>query len=140
MLAVTRSLLVYDGSNAIFRAAADKVTRCSTDLVAVPWNTAEVQAFLRAQFGARPFAFVLVEDDTVHVGRDTVGRLLRRRGVPTSVERLLTRAYPAVANPFGRVVHGREPADIHGTFPLDEAAKTHLDPLRRARTIPVESA
>jgi hypothetical protein len=137
---VTRSLLVYDGSNAIFRAAADAATRCSADLVAVPWDSAEVQAFLDAQFGFRPFAFVLVADDTVHVGRDTVERLLGERGVPSSVTRLFTRAYPAVADPFGRVVHGREPADIHGTFRLDDEARAHLDPLRRGRLIPVDSA
>jgi len=137
---VTRSLLVYDGSNALFRTAAEAATRCSSDLIAVPWQTDEIQAFLAAQFGSRPFAFVLVEGDSVHVGGDTVERLLRRRGVSTAVVRLLTGTYQTVADPFGRAVHGREPADIHGTFPLDDDARAHVDPLRRGYTIPVETA
>ncbi|WP_318569638.1 hypothetical protein [Salinigranum marinum] len=137
---MTRSLLVYDGSNALFRTAAEAATRYSSDVLTVPWQTAEIQAFLDAQFGSRPFAFVLVEGDSVHVGGDTVERLLRRRGISGPVVRFLTRAYPTVAAPFGRAVHGREPADIHGTFPLDDDARAHLDPLRRGYTIPVETA
>jgi hypothetical protein len=105
----------------------------------VPWDAREIQAFLDAQFGSRPFAFVLIEEDTVHVGEETVARLLRSRGVPESLTRALTRAYPVVAAPFGRVVHGRAPADIHGTFPLDDDARTQVEPLRRGYTIPVEA-
>jgi hypothetical protein len=134
-----RSLLVYDGSNRLFRAAADALAR-RPDLEPVPWGDDAVQSFLEAQFGARPFVFALVEDDGVHVGDAAVARLLRRRGVGRTVTAALERAYPGVAGPFGRLVHGREPADIHGSFPLDEAAAAHLEPLRRVRTVPVEEA
>lgn len=136
---MTRSLLIYDGSNALFRAAADLLTRRADGLVPVAWGSEPVQAFLEAQFGDRPFAFILVEESSVHVGESAVDRLLRDRGVDPAVASVLERLYPPVADPFGRAVHGREPADLHGTFPLTDAARAHLDPLRRAYEIPVES-
>jgi hypothetical protein len=135
---VTRSLLVYDGSNRWFRGIADALTRRSPDLRAVPWEADPIQAFLEAQFGSRPFAFVLIEGESVHVGEATVARLLRRRGTTGPVAALLERAYATGAAPFGRVVHGRAPADVHGTFRLDEAARAHVEPLRRGYEIPVE--
>ena len=137
---MTRSLLVYDGSSPLFRRAAAAVTRCSSDLRPVPWQSGAVQAFLDAQFGSRPFAFVLIEGESVHVGRETVERVLRRGGVGVPIAGLFGRLYPVVAAPFGRAVHGREPADLSGTFTLKAAAATHLRPLRRGYTIPVEEA
>jgi hypothetical protein len=136
---MSQSLLVYDDRPAWLRAAVEALTRCSDDLKPAAWHSSEIQAFLDAQFDARPFALVLIEEDVVHVGSATVERVLRSRGVASSLTRALSRAYPAVAGPFGRVFHGREPAELHGTFPLDEAARVHVDPLRRGRTIPVES-
>lgn len=135
---MNRSLLVYDGSNALFRAAAELLA-CRTDgLVPVPWGSERVQKFLEAQFDDRPFAFMLVDETSVHVGAASVDRVLRDRGVDPAVASLLERLYPPVAGPFGRAVHGREPADIHGSFPLADAAREHLDPLRRDHEIPVE--
>jgi hypothetical protein len=131
-----RPLLVYDGSKRLFRTAANRLTDGAT-LRPVRWGHESVQAFLDAQFGSRPFAFILVEDDHVHVGAETVTRLLRKGGVDGGVARLFERAYPTVAGPFGRVVHGQAPADITGSFPLDEQARGHLAPLRREQTIPV---
>jgi expansin (peptidoglycan-binding protein) len=136
---MTRSLLVYDGSKRAFRAAAAALA-CRTDLVPVPWESEAVGAFLEAQFGGRPFAFVLVEGDDVHVGSGTVERLLRRRGVRPSVAAALAGAYPHVAGPFGRVAHGREPADLDGTFPLDPEARAHVASLREGHEVPVEEA
>jgi hypothetical protein len=135
---MSRPLLVYDGRTRWLRAVADTVTRCS-DVTPVPWESDAIQAFLRAQFGSCPFAFMLIDDDTVHVGSETVERVLRRRGVGASVSRLFGRAYPLAAGPVGRLFHGREPADIDGSFRLTEEAKAHIDPLRYARTIPVDT-
>jgi hypothetical protein len=60
-----RPLLVYDGSKQLFRTAANRLTDGAT-LRPVRWGHESVQAFLDAQFGSRPFAFILVEDDHVH--------------------------------------------------------------------------
>jgi hypothetical protein len=95
-----RPLLVYDGSRRLFRTAANRLTDGAA-LRPVRWGHESVQAFLDAQFGSRPFAFILVEDDHVHVGAETVVRLLRKGGIDGGVARLLERAYPTVAGPFG---------------------------------------
>jgi hypothetical protein len=135
---MTRPLLVYDGTSPLVRAAAEAFTH-GTDVLPVRWESPAVQAFLKAQFDARPFVFVLVEDGVVHVGSETVERALRERGVGRRLTGLFKRAYPAVAGPFGRVVHGREPADIDGSFRLTDAARTHADRLRRSYEVPVET-
>lgn len=81
---MARSILVYDGSNTLFRAAAETVERHSETLTLVPWESEPVQAFLEAQFGESPFAFILIDDDTVHVGDESVARVLSEQGVAQS--------------------------------------------------------
>ena len=137
---VKKSLLVYDGSNALFRTAAAAATSRSDELAAVRWGSEPVQAFLDAQFDARPFAFIFVEGDSVHVGTETVGRLLGRLGVADPVVDGLKRAYAVGGDPFGRVVHGRTVANIDGTFPLSPEAATHLEDLRQVHEIPVQDS
>lgn len=125
-----RSVLVYDGDTAGIGAVAGALTRLADGIVAVPWGCESVGAFLDAQFGGRPFAFVLIEGDAVHVGGAAVERLLRGR-LPGPVAGLARRLYDVVGGPFGRVVHGRRPADIDGTFPLAAGARPHAESLRR---------
>lgn len=137
---MSRALLIYDGDSPWVRTAAELLTVRSDEIAAAAWGSEAVQAFLDAQFGDRPFAFMLVDGSSVHVGETAVARALDRWGVDPPVADLLERLYPAVAAPFGRAVHGREPADLHGTYPLTDAARTHLEPLRRGYDIPVEHA
>lgn len=134
---MTRSLLVYDGSNPLFRAVVEAATRRSDEVVAARWASEPVQRFLEAQFDGHPFAFIFVEDDSVHVGGETVARVLSRAGAPDRLVDGLKRAYAVGGGPFGRVVHGRRVADLDGTFRLSAEAATHLEALRRAQDIPV---
>ncbi|MDS0221690.1 hypothetical protein NDI54_10065 [Haloarcula sp. S1AR25-5A] len=136
---MTQSLLVYDGSTDLFRRAAETVTHCATDITPVPWESDSIQAFLQAQFDDSPFAFILIEGESVHVGEAAVKEALEQLNIAPPVARLVEQAYPTAAAPFGRVVHGQVPAEIHGTFPLDPTAKAHIEPLRRVHTIPVET-
>jgi hypothetical protein len=137
---VTRSLLVYDGSAEPLRAAARAFERASEGVRLVRWESEPVQAFLRAQFDEAPFALLLVEGDSVHVGDAAVERILEREGTPEALADLVATVYPTVAGPFGRLVHGREPADRHETVRLTDAAREHLRPLRESHEIPVEEA
>ncbi|WP_299263662.1 hypothetical protein [Halorientalis sp.] len=134
-----QSLLIYDGSNSLFRAAAEATTRRLDEVVAVRWSAEPVQAFLEAQFDDRPFAFILVEGDSVHVGEATVGRVLGLIGLADALVDGLKRAYAVGGAPVGRLVHGRTVADLDGTFPLSAAAATHLADLRQVREVPVEA-
>ncbi|WP_138004773.1 hypothetical protein [Halalkalirubrum salinum] len=125
------SVLVYDGRKDAFRTVVDLLTRDMGDLVAAPWESARIQRFLEAQFGDRPFVFLLVEENSVHAGETAVRRALDARGLDPTIARTFERLYPKIADPFGRVVHGEAPADIHGTFELTPAAREHIDPIRR---------
>ncbi|MCQ4333840.1 hypothetical protein KM295_10170 [Natronomonas sp. F2-12] len=133
-----QSLLVYDGSNPLFRAVVTAATRRSEEIVAVRWSSEPIQAFLEAQFDARPFAFILIEGDSVHVGEETVERILCRAGLADSIVDALKRTYAVGGAPFGRLLHGRTVADLDGTFPLSAEAAAHLTDLRGVREIPVE--
>ncbi|MFB6205951.1 MAG: hypothetical protein ABEJ05_05425 [Haloglomus sp.] len=127
------SLLVYDGGNGLFRSGARQLSRLSDGLLLVPWRAEDTRRFLEAQFGDHLFAFVLIDPDAglVHAGGETVRRLLWERGAPRAVAVAAERTYSAVGDPFGRAVHGREPADIDGTFDIVDSARPHLDSLKR---------
>lgn len=137
---MSRPLLVYDGSSEPLRAAARAFERGSDDFRVVRWESEPIQAFLAAQFDDPPFALLVVEGDSVHVGDAAVQRIFEREGVPDALAAPIAAAYPAVAGPFGRLVHGRAPADRHETVPLTDAAREHLRPLRESHDIPVEEA
>jgi len=124
------SVLVYDGRKAAFRTAVDVLTYGMDDLIAVPWESAPIQRFLEAQFGDRPFVFVLIEGDAVHAGETAVRRAMDARGIADPLARGVESLYPRIADPFGRVVHGEAPADIHGTYRLDPDAREHIDAIR----------
>ena len=125
-----RSVLVYDGRKPAFRTAVDVLTYGMDDVIAVPWESEPVQEFLEAQFGSRPFVFVLIEDDAVHAGETAVRRAMDARGIASPLARGFQSLYPKIADPFGRVVHGEAPADIHGTYRLDPDAQVYIDDIR----------
>lgn len=127
------SFLVYDGRNRLFRAVARRVERLSGTVRLVPWRAAPTKRFFEAQFGDHLFAFALIDPDAdvVHVGTRAIRRLLCDRGVPEVVVAGAERAYATAGDRFGRLVHGRAPADIDGTFPIADAARPHLGALRR---------
>jgi len=132
---VPSAVVLYDGRHRTFRALADRLAT-RTDLVTAPLESTDARRFLDAQFDGRPFAFVLVEGASVHVGSAAVRRLLRRRGAGPTAD-LAARAYPVFAPAFGRVVHGQEPADLDGTLALADAAREPLSALRGV-SIPVD--
>lgn len=131
---------MYDGSREPFRAAARAFERGSDGFRLARWESEPIQAFLAAQFDDPPFALLVVEGDSVHVGDAAVERVLEREGAPQALADLVAGAYPTVAGPFGRLVHGRAPADRHETVALTDEAREHLRPLRESHEIPVEEA
>ena len=125
-----RSVLVYDGRKQAFRTAVDVLTYGMDDVIPVPWESAPAQQFLEAQFGSRPFVFVLIEGDAVHAGETAVRRAMDARGIAAPLARGFQSLYPKIADPFGRVVHGEAPADIHGSYRLDPEARKIIDEIR----------
>lgn len=124
------SVLVYDGRKEAFRTAVDVLTYGMDDVIAVPWESDVVQEFLEAQFGGRPFVFVLIEGNAVHAGETAVKKAMDARGIASPVARGVEALYPKIAAPFGRVVHGEAPAEIHGTYRLDPDAREFVESIR----------
>ncbi|MFA9516347.1 hypothetical protein ACERIT_03880 [Halopenitus sp. H-Gu1] len=128
------SVLIYDGRKKVFRTAVSVLTYGMEDVVSVPWESDPIQRFLEAQFGCQPFVFLFIEGDSVHAGETAVKRVLTARGIPPSLIPGFERLYSTIADPFGRIVHGEAPADIHGTFDLDPDARRYIDAIRRPDT------
>ncbi|WP_303703993.1 hypothetical protein [Haloquadratum walsbyi] len=105
----------------------------SSDIRFVPWQANITKEFFQAQFGDHLFAFVLInpEANLVHAGGETVRHLLQDKGVPRPVASTFEQIYQAISDPFGRVVHGQAPADIDGTFCIDESARPHVKTIQR---------
>jgi hypothetical protein len=116
----------------------EAAARRSEEIVAVRWGSEPIQAFLEAQFDARPFAFILIEGDSVHVGEETVERILRRAGLADPIVDAGKRTYAIGGAPVGRLLHGRTVADLDGTFPLSPEAAAYLAELREVREISVQ--
>lgn len=125
-----RPLLVYDGSRRVFRAIAEAVASCAA-VTPVRWESKAVQDFLTAQFGDGLFVFALIDGDTVYVGDEAVRELLEQFGVPAVISRRFAWLYVRAGGPFGRIVHGRTPADIHGSFPVNGEAQECLAAVRQ---------
>ncbi|MFC7177152.1 hypothetical protein [Halosegnis marinus] len=135
------SVLIYDGRRRLFRAVARAVGSRLDSVRVVGWQTDAAQRFLDAQFDARPFAFLLVDDEEVHAGGRTLARLLRDHGAGDRLAARVERLYGRAAGPMGRLLHGQEPADLDGSFRLTEEARGLLPRLRGQGTaIPVRES
>lgn len=121
-----RGVLIYDG-DCPFCSAASSALRRVRDVGIVAWDHEAAQAFLDAQFGAVPFALVFVDraDERVYVGREAARELCERAGLPVLVSDLVGDNYESLADAVRTVGDAdREPDTYHGTFPLDEAARS----------------
>ncbi len=128
------AVLVYDGDCPFCSAAATAMRRLP-QVGAVAWDDDAAQSFLRAQFGAVPFAlvFVDVEAERVYVGREAARELCERAGLPVLVGDLVGDNYESIADAV-RTATGldRDPDPYHDVLPLAEGAHDHADELAAA--------
>ncbi|MFB6234795.1 MAG: DUF393 domain-containing protein [Halopenitus sp.] len=129
-------MLIYDGDCPYCSIAAVALKRIES-IDAVDWEADAVGPFLDAQFDARPFAMLLVDpnEGRVYAGRSAAEELAERAGTPGIVGSLVRDNYDVIAETVGRL-SGREsePADVHDTYELTEAARERLPALRAAAT------
>jgi predicted DCC family thiol-disulfide oxidoreductase YuxK len=114
------SVLIYDGECPYCSVAARALERVE-DIGAISWYDERAQAFLEAQFGATPFAMVLVDstDQRVYAGRSAAEELTRRAGMPELVGSLVRDNYDTIARVVGAASRrGRDPADVHDQYDL----------------------
>ena len=127
-------VLIFDGDCPYCSIAAVALRRLE-GIEAVPWEADPVGPFLEAQFGDRPFAMVLVDprERRVYAGRSAAEELATRAGTPGIVGGLVRDNYDRIADVVGTLSgRGRDPADVHDTYPLDPAAGDLVDELRAA--------
>lgn len=135
-------VLIFDGDCPYCSIAAVALRRLD-DIEAVPWEAEPVGPFLDAQFGARPFAMVLVDpaEQLVYAGRSAAEELADRAGTPGIVGGLVRDNYDRIAGVVGALSgRGRDPDDFHDTYELTEEATGLVDSLRPAASDPPEPA
>jgi len=131
-------VLIFDGDCPYCSMAAVALRRLD-GVVAVPWEADPVGPFLDAQFGARPFAMVLVDpaERRVYAGRSAAEELADRAGTPGIVGGLVRDNYDRIAGLVGTLSgRGRDPDDVHDVYPLTDAAADAVDSLRSAADEP----
>jgi len=134
-------VLIFDGDCPYCSVAAVALRRLD-GVVAVPWEADPVGPFLDAQFGSRPFAMVLVDpgERRVYAGRSAAEELAERAGTPEIVGGLVRDNYDRIAGVVGALSgRGRDPADVHDTYELTDAASELVDDVRRAASDPPEA-
>ncbi len=136
----TAPVLIFDGDCPYCSIAAVALRRLD-GVVAVPWEADPVGPFLDAQFGARPFAMVLVDprEGRVYAGRAAAEELATRAGTPGIVGGLVRDNYDRIADVVGTLSgRGRDPDDYHEVYPLTDDARGRIDELRAAASDPPE--
>ena len=135
-------VLIFDGDCPYCSMAAVALRRLE-GVEAVPWEADPVGPFLDAQFGARPFAMVLVDpgERVVYAGRSAAEELADRAGTPGIVGGLVRDNYERIAGVVGALSgRGRDPADVHDTYDLNDDAAALVGTLRGAASEPPEPA
>ncbi|GAB7090877.1 hypothetical protein JCM18237_11480 [Halorubrum luteum] len=134
-------VLIFDGDCPYCSIAAVALKRLER-VVAVPWEADPVGPFLDAQFGARPFAMVLVDpqERRVYAGRSAAEELASRAGTPGIIGGLVRDNYDRIADTVGKLSgRGRDPADYHDEYELTDEASELVDDLRPAASEPPEA-
>ncbi len=127
-------VLIFDGDCPYCSVAAVALRRIE-GIVAVPWEADPVGPFLDAQFGARPFAMVLVDPrgGRVYAGRAAAEELAGRAGTPGIVGGLVRDNYDRIADVVGTLSgRGRDPDDYHEEYELRDPARELIEELRGA--------
>ncbi|GAA0506960.1 hypothetical protein SAMN04488066_101247 [Halorubrum aquaticum] len=133
-------VLIFDGDCPYCSIAAVALRRLD-DVAAVPWEADPVGPFLDAQFGARPFAMVLVDPDErrVYAGRAAAEELAERAGTPGIVGGLVRDNYDRIAGVVGALSgRDRDPDDFHDAYDLTDEAAALVETLRPAASEPPE--
>jgi predicted DCC family thiol-disulfide oxidoreductase YuxK len=114
------SVLIYDGECPYCSVAALALERIEA-VGAISWYDERAQSFLRAQFGATPFAMVLVDsaERQVYAGQSAAEELTRRAGMPGLAGSLVRDNYETIARVVGMASgRGRDPDDVHDRYDL----------------------
>jgi predicted DCC family thiol-disulfide oxidoreductase YuxK len=109
------SVLIYDGECPYCSVAARALERVE-NIGAISWYDDAAQSFLQAQFGATPFAMVLVDtsEQRVYAGQSAAEELTQRAGLPELVGSLVRDNYETIARVVGLASgRGRDPDDVH---------------------------
>lgn len=138
MVSMYDALVIYDGNSKYQDKIASGFKKLD-DVKAVQWKNETVQDFLQEQFGWKPESLIIVDDDTVYIGKHATEHLTNRQGVPT----MLSKFTKSRAEPFSTVASKllnftEDTDEIHGEFPIQPESKPYVDDLLSGTNIEIE--
>lgn len=132
------ALVIYNGDSKY----QDKITggfKKLDDIKAVQWSDETVQNFLEEQFGWTPKSLVVVDGDTVYIGKHATEHLTNRQGVPTMLSELTKSRAEPFSTVASKLLDFTEDTDeVHGEFPLQSEAEEYVDDLLGGTSIDIE--
>lgn len=109
---MSEKLLIYDGECAYCRGFAGLVRFLDRrkEITAIPFDAAESQALLRAQFGDEyGFAMYLFESERVSWGAEAARRIVESLSLPRWMARLAFRVYPSLVKLVSKLTRRTRP-------------------------------
>lgn len=125
---MTNKIIIYDDKNDLLNKIVDCVSK-KVDYKFIRWQNEESQKFIEDQFGKVIFSFIIIDKDTVFVGKNAVRKFGNIINSPTLISELGYLIYPLVSNPVGILLHKRIPSDINGKYKLKDSAEVHISSL-----------
>jgi hypothetical protein len=132
------SVVIYN-SNSKYQEKVTAGFKKIDDIKAIHWDSDVAQSFLENQFGWTPKTLVVIDEDTVYVGKYATEHLTNRQGVPS----ILSEFTKSRAEPFStiasKVLNFTEDNDeIHGKFPIKNEAEDDVKNLLSGTNIEIE--
>lgn len=125
-----RTFVVYDKRFGFYGDIAGVVSdKIGDDTVLVEWKNPVIQDIITDRFGYPAFVFIVIQDNKMYIGEVGIDKFSDIADIPDGPSVIINKIYDNFADPIGRVIHGRKPADIHDTFEVTSEEKEKLQSL-----------
>lgn len=130
------ALVIYD-AECSYHDQLSSAFESADALKTVDINSSAVQEFLDTQFNWQPYAFMVVDGDTVYVGEYATEHLVTRLGVPGAVTQLAQSQASPVSTVVSTLVRRKDTDPIHGEFPLQPEANDYVESVTTGTSVQI---
>lgn len=125
-----RTFVVYDKRFGFYGNIADVVSnKIGDNTIFIQWENPVIQNIITDRFGYPAFVFIVIDDNVMYVGREGIDKFSDIADIPDRSSVIISKIYDNFSSSIGRIIHGREPADIHDKFEITSEEKEKLQTL-----------
>lgn len=130
------ALVIYD-AECSYHEKISSAFESADALKTVDINDESVQEFLDTQFNWQPYAFIVIDGDTVYVGEHATEQLVTRLGVPGPVTQLAQSRASPVSSVVSTLVRKKDTDPVHGEFPLQPDARDYVESVMEGTSVSI---